>query len=182
MNAPPSPEHLANACEPRRDAHWLELTAGANEAIKAGRDDLAATGYLRALNAAEDLFRTGDMRGTTVPLPAIMNIACHNLAEMAHQHGDIRWCRRFLDRAFDRLLATAAQRDADILFRIACIQHLKYTVAELSDHLSQHPDTTRPLGTYVTQVRRTAAEVVQSAAQTKRVFPSQHDGQGKLSD
>lgn len=170
MNARARPEDLsALAATPiTGDCRWLELTSAANQAFKDGAVDRAEELYRRGLAEAERLFATSEQIETSVPLPAIMNIACHNLAQLAAQHGDETECRRLLVLAFDRLISTARKPTTPLVLRIACIQHLKYTLAELASHLAQHVAPEPPISHYIGQLREVAAAVRHAAAHMER--------------
>lgn len=170
MNARARPEDLsALAATPfTRDHRWLELTSAANQAFKDGAVDRAEEIYRSGLAEAERLFATSEQIGTTVPLPAIMNITCHNLAQLAALRGDEVECRRLLVLAFDRLLGAARRPTRQLALRIACIQHLKYTLAELAEHLAQQGAPEPPISHYIGQLREVAATVRHTAAHMER--------------
>lgn len=170
MNARARPEDLSvtAATSITRDYRWLELTSAANQAFKDGAVDSAEALYRRGLAEAERLFATSEQIETSVPLPAIMNIACHNLAQLAARQGDEVECRRLLVLAFDRLLGAARIPTTPLALRIACIQHLKYTLAELAGHLAQQVTPEPPISHYIGQLREVAAAVRHAAAHMER--------------
>ncbi len=170
MNARARPEDLSmTAAIPIMcDHHWLELTCAANRAFRDGAMGTAETLYRRGLVEAEQLFATPQKAQTSVPLPAIMNIACHNLAELAARQGDETECRRLLTLAFDRLIGAARQPATPLALRIACIQHLKYTLAELAERLAKQTTPEPPIDHYLAQLQDAAATVRHTAAHMER--------------
>lgn len=170
MNARTRPEDLSvlAATPITRDHRWIELTSAANQAFKDGAVDQAEVLYRRGLAEAERLFATSEQIEISVPLPAIMNIACHNLAQLAAQQGDEAECRRLLILAFDRLLGAARKPTTPLALRIACIQHLKYTLSELAGHLAKQTSPEPPIGHYIGQLQEIAAAVRHTAAHMER--------------
>lgn len=184
MNARTQPENLsmATATPILRDHRWLELTSAANQAFKDGAVEPARKLYLRGLEEAERLFATLNPNDTAIPLPAIMNIACHNLAQLARQEGREAECRRLLILAFDRLNGAARQPATPLELRIACIQHLKYTLSELAEHLAAQDAPAPPIGHYVLQLRESAAAVSHAATHMERATDLQSCGHCGLSN
>lgn len=170
MNARTMPENLsiASATPILRDHRWLELTSAANQAFRDGAVEPARKLYTRGIEEAERLFATLNPEDTAVPLPAIMNIACHNLAQLARQDGNEPECRRLLILAFDRLIGAARQPATPIELRIACIQHLKYTLSELAEHLAGQTAPEPAIGHYVICLREAVAAVSHAAAHMDR--------------
>ena len=170
MNARTQPENLtmATATPILRDHRWLELTSAANQAFRTGAVEPARKLYTRGLDEAERLFSTLNPDDTAVPLPAIMNIACHNLAQLSAQDGNEAECRRLLILAFDRLISAARRPATPLALRIACVQHLKYTLSELAEHLAGQPAPEPPIGHYVLQLREVAAGVSHAAGHMER--------------
>ncbi|MFT3688949.1 hypothetical protein [Paenirhodobacter sp.] len=170
MNARTMPENLsiASATPILRDHRWLELTSAANQAFRDGAVEPARKLYTRGLEEAERLFATMNPDNTAVPLPAIMNIACHNLAQLSAQDGNEAECRRLLILAFDRLIGAARQPATPLDLRIACIQHLKYTLSELAEHLAGQDAPDPPIGHYVVCLREAAAAVSHAVAHMER--------------
>lgn len=184
MNALTLPENLstATATPILRDHRWLELTSAANAAFKDGAMQPARKLYTRGLDEAERLFATLNPADTAVPLPAIMNIACHNLAQLAAQDGDEPECRRLMILAFDRLIGAARQPATPLELRIACIQHLKYTLAELAEHLARETAPEPPIAHYLGRMREAVATVSHAAAHMERAKDAQCCGHCSLSN
>lgn len=184
MNARTQPENLstATAVPIVRDHRWLELTSAANQSFKDGSVELARKLYTRGLEEAERLFATMNPADTAVPLPAIMNIACHNLAQLARQEGCEPECRRLLILAFERLVVAAGQPATPLELRIACVQHLKYTLSELAEHLAAQEAPEPSIGHYVLLLRKSAAAVSDAASHMDRATDLQSCGHYGLSN
>lgn len=178
MNARATPQDLSpiNATPILRDHRWLELTSAANQAFKEGAIGPSRKLYTRGLEEAERLFDTLNSEALAVPLPAIMNIACHNLAQLWAQDGNEPECRRLLIHAFDRLIGAARQPATPLELRIACIQHLKYTLSELAEHLARQAEPQPAIGHYALALRGAAAAVSHAAAHTRRAEDPQACG------
>ena len=170
MNARTSPEDLAiDAATPvRRDYLWLELTSAGNRAFGEGASDAARRLYTRALQEADRLFDTGNADNISVPLPAILNISCHNLAELAARNGEQAECTRLLVHAFDRLAATARRPTAGLELRTACVQHLKYALLELAAHLTRLGDPALPPQHFIDRARKAASAVRHASEHARR--------------
>lgn len=176
MNARTNPKHLrpASAAPILRDHLWLELTSAANQAFRDGAHDHALRLYQRGLDEAERLFATLDPKGTAVPLPAIMNIACHNLAQMHAQTGNDAEAGRLLILAFDRLIGAARRPATPVELRVACVQHLRFALSELLPHLERQPDPRPAPQTCLDRLREVAAAVTHAAAHARRAEGCDH--------
>lgn len=170
MNAHTLPEDLsiAAATPILRDHRWQELTAAANQTFRDGAVAAAGKLYSRAFEEAERLFAMRIPEDTAVPLPVILNIACHNLAQFAAQAGDEAECRRLLIHTFERLIDAAQCPATPIRLRIGCMQSLKHTLAELAEHLDCHAASEAPIEMYIARLRETAAIVRHAAAHVER--------------
>ncbi|RWR27339.1 hypothetical protein D2T31_16945 [Sinirhodobacter populi] len=184
MNTRALPEDLSpvTAIPILRDHRWLELTSAANQAFKDGAVEPARRLYTRAVEEAERLFETRNPKDTAVPLPAIMNIACHNLAQLAAQDGNEPECRRLLILAFDRLINAARQPSTPIELRIACVQHLKYTLSELAGHLAQQFEPEPSVEHYTDRLREAVAAVSHAAAHVGQADDPRRCGHCRLTN
>lgn len=159
MNAHTRPPSTFTATCITRDHLWLELTAAANHAFKEGAIDKAETLYRRGLAEAERLFAARDETAISVPLPVIINLACHNLAQLVTLQGNEAECQQLLTLAFERLVGVARAPDTPPSLRIASIQHLKYALAELAGHLAKQDAPEPPLSHYVERLQQARAAV-----------------------
>lgn len=169
MNARPTPDDLspASARPILHDQLWLELTEAANQAIRDGAADRARPLYERALREAERLFATLDAQGTAVPLPAILNIACHNLAQMHALAGDEAGAGRLRMLAFERLIGAAQRPATPIGLRVACVQHLRFTLSGLLPHLERQPDPRPAPQACLDRLHEVAAAVTHAATHAR---------------
>ena len=120
------------------DRRWKTLTETANQTYAQGEIPLARTAYLDALGEAEQLFAAALVQSCRFPAPVIYNVSCHNLAELAERVGDSREAEAFYRKAYERLFAAARSPATPLKMRIACVQHLKRTLAALVQHLQSH--------------------------------------------
>ncbi|WP_299472879.1 hypothetical protein [uncultured Paracoccus sp.] len=120
------------------DRRWKTLTETANQTYAQGEIPLARTAYLDALEEAEQLFAVALIQSCRFPAPVIYNVSCHNLAELAERVGDSREAEAFYRKAYDRLIEAARSPATPLSMRIACVQHLKQSLAALAQHLRSH--------------------------------------------
>lgn len=150
-------------CAPVDDVNWRRITEAANAAYATSDLGRAFDLYRDALDEAERLFARASATGTSVPVPVIYNISCHNLAEIAERSGDGAAAEGFLVRAYDKLLSSAASPNTPLPLRLDCTRHLKQALALLIQHLHRRgvPDAT--IVNYVERAKSTAFAVFYAA-------------------
>lgn len=124
---PKQPKHEADL-----DARWRALTQAGNQAFADLADTEALRLYQEALAVAEQMFEAAQDGGSPLLAPMAYNISCANVAEAMLRNGDRPGGRRFLLRAFDKLLTAAEAPSTPVALRVNCVRHLRYSFEILS--------------------------------------------------
>ncbi|WP_315838223.1 hypothetical protein [Bradyrhizobium prioriisuperbiae] len=143
------------------DTTWRRTTEAANAAYATGDLRHAIDLYREALDEAERLFAAASF--SSVPVPVIYNISCHNLAEIVERSGDEGAAEDFLVRAYDKLLASAASPETPLPLRLDCVRHLKHALAQLVQHLRRRAAPDARIARYVDTAKTTAFAVFHAA-------------------
>ncbi|UXN04067.1 DUF2753 domain-containing protein [Bartonella sp. HY406] len=120
------------------DQNWQNYTKLANEAFKHGEIEQAVHFYSQAFGEAEILFHAaiaGEGRDTA---PMLYNISCHNLAALEMWRNNRLEADYYYYKAYHQLLDIASAVDTFPNLRLACVQHLKFSLIALVDHLVKH--------------------------------------------
>lgn len=145
------------------DANWRRITEAANATYATSDLGRARDLYRDALDEAERLFARAWVGGTSVPVPVIYNISCHNLAEIAERCGDKAAAEGFLVRAYDKLLASAASPETPLALRLDCTRHLKHALTLIVQHLQRRGAPDAEVANYVDRAKTTAFAVFHAA-------------------
>jgi hypothetical protein len=145
--------------QPAADDRWKALTAEANAAFASGHLALARTTYMDALDEAERLFSLALEGRTSIPVPVIYNVSCHNLSEVARESGDKSAAECLLVRAYDKLLASAASPETPLQLRLDSTEHLKHALSLLVQELHRNGAPDDRVADYVERARKTALVV-----------------------
>jgi hypothetical protein len=105
-------------------AQWRRLTRQGNTAFAAGRLDLAALDYTRALQLATTLASGASLTATPDDCLAALVVAHHNLADTQERRGDDAAALDHLCAAHDALLRIACDAATRDDIRLHAIRHL----------------------------------------------------------
>ncbi len=164
--AAPQAAPVARSSEPisaTGDQSWKEMTEQANRAY--ARDDFprARTLYLEALSEAQALFDAALVGRSTLPVPVILNISCHNLAELEEKQGNRETSESYFRLAFDRLIETARSPASPLPLRLASAQHLKHALAVLVQHYRKVGKPDHEVSADISRAKETAFSVLHVA-------------------
>ncbi len=161
MDAAPakSSQPLPLASREDDDRRWKRLTEQANAAYAQGDIPLARAAYDDALTEAERLFEAAIGRTSSLPVPVIYNISCHNLAELAERLGSAHEAEDYYRKAYDRLLEAALSPVVPLEMRMACVQHLKHALAVLVQHIKSGQETEARIGDIIRRAHDAAYTV-----------------------
>jgi hypothetical protein len=105
-------------------AQWRRLTRQGNTAFAAGRLDLAALDYTRALQLATTLAAGPALTATPDDCLAALVVAHHNLADTFERRGDDASALDHLCNAHDALIRIACDAGTRDDIRLHAIRHL----------------------------------------------------------
>ena len=162
------PKQITN----RSDRLWKHLTEQANLAFSQGHDVGARTIYLEALAEAETLFDAALQGRCSLPVPVILNISCHNLAEFECRHGNHRTAEAYVRRAYDRLVDASRSPTSPLPLRIASVQHLKHALAMLVRHYRSNGKPKEDVKAAISLAHDTAFSVLHAARHAEMVDAS----------
>lgn len=135
------------------EEQWHLNTKKGNAAFADGQYVRARQAYDRALTAAFDMFHLPSVPAATVPAPAMVNIACQNLAELCLRQDQPGQAALFLAQAFEKLAEKARCPLTPIMFRCACAEHLRFATAAFAEFLGEHAVEGYDLGQIVEDAR-----------------------------
>lgn len=120
------------------DQNWQNYTKLANEAFKHGEIEQAQHYYSQAFGEAEILLNAAVAGEGRVTAPMLYNISCHNLAALEMWRNHRSEADYYYYKAYHQLLDIASNIDTLPNLRLACVQHLKFSLIALIEHLVTH--------------------------------------------